>query len=80
MLLGSIPPCRLKFTTNIRPVAGETSSVAGKSPSVTSPTHASVPVSYLWTLPKGSPWAMETYQWRPSGSTPMPCGPSISFG
>ena len=80
MLLGSIPPWRLKLTAYSRPVAGETSRVAGKRPSVTSPTHASAPVSYLWTLPKGSPWASETYQWRPSGATPMPCGPSISLG
>ena len=80
MLPGSMPPCRLKLTANSSPVAGETSSVAGNSPRVTSPTHASVPVSYLWTLPNGSPCARDTYQWRPSGPTAMPCGPSISLG
>ena len=77
---GTWSPWRLKFTTNRNPVAGEMSIVAGKSPAVASPTSRSVPVSNLWTVPQGIPWAIDTYQWRPSGETRTPCGPSISFG
>ena len=51
MLLASIGPCRLKFTAKSSPVAADTSRVAGNRPRVTSPTQASVPVSYLCTLP-----------------------------
>ena len=78
--LAAMGPCRSKLAAYSRRVAAAMSSVAGYIPNVTSPTHASVPVSYLCTLPNGTPWAIDTYQCRPSGSTAMPCGPSVSAG
>ena len=56
------------------------SRVAGNIPTFTSPSHSSVPVSYLWIEPNGLPWAIETYQWRPPAEMLMPWGPSISAG
>src|SRR6516225_8206179 len=50
-LLGTISPCRLKFTTYRKFPSGETSAVAGNSPKPTCPTTRSSSVVYLTAVP-----------------------------
>src|SRR6185503_6603360 len=57
---GTISPCKLKLTTKRKLPSGETSRVAGKSPSVAFPTTASFLVEYFQTVPNGRPCAIET--------------------
>ena len=47
IVLGTMSPCRLKFTTNRNPVSGLISILAGNRPACVSATERSVPVSYL---------------------------------
>src|ERR1043166_1162745 len=49
-------------------------------PTGTRPRSESVPVANFQTDPRGVPWAIETYQNRPSGETATLCGPSGSAG
>ena len=58
--LGTIAPCRLKFTTKARWPSGVTCAVAGKLPSCTRPTTALSLVRNFQKLPYGVPWAVDT--------------------
>ena len=77
---GTGSPCRLKLTTKRNCPSGVRPIVAGNSPRFTRPTSESPSVVNFHTLPNGVPCASETYQYRPSGETVMPCGPSTSAG
>ena len=77
--LGSISPCRLKFTTKTREPSGVTCAVAGKLPSMTLPSTALVAVLNLVSRPKGVPCAVVTKYWFVLGATATPCGPATSM-
>src|SRR5260221_13527180 len=73
-------PWKSELGTHAHPPSGERPTVVGNAPTCTRPSSESVSVENFQIEPYGVPWAMETYQNRPSGETATLCGPSGSVG
>src|SRR5678815_5533988 len=72
-------PWKSEFGTYAHSPSGESPIVVGNIPTFTRPSSESVPVEHFHTAPYGVPWAIDTYQNRPSGETATLCGPLSSL-